>query len=559
MARGRRYDDRHQAHESAEVSEYFHLRCPFGLSRLPSLACARFLQSTECKQLYLVGDIVDIWAMKNGVYWPEAHNQVVREVLGKAERGTEVIYTPGNHDELFRTHLGARFRQRRRARRGDSHHGRRSSFPGDAWRCVRRRRSKRQVARHDRLAAYDGLLMLNGLVSRIRRAARPGLLVAGRYLKQKVKNAVSYIGNFEAAVAGEAERRQVDGMICGHIHHAEMREIAGVAYCNCGDWVESCTALVEHHDGRLELLRWTDAYPRSQASSSSGWLWRRAGCGSRSASAGSAAGGSGFTARPFPRIDRDSDSNRTPAPGPSCDPGRSRHVPRSVLGDCGVAEHDSPCALGEARVLRIGERDVVGSFQLDPDRKVVAALPPFEPRDAGVPGALLERRRTAGLRPLRRIKRCAETRRPAIAGNRGARGIEASEKEIVDPFARKVARRQADVVDHQQIDVHTRRAVVLARRGPSLRAGEPALAVDARVDADRVVSVHSDPGTAVRIGVAARIDRRQGSHLSRGCGMRRPCIRRSKVTPTPSLLTIAATYFIGSSRFAGCPCLGPRW
>jgi UDP-2,3-diacylglucosamine pyrophosphatase LpxH len=97
------------------------------------------------------------------------------------------------------------------------------------------------------------------------------------YLKHKVKNAVSYIGNFEAAVAKEAERRRVDGMICGHIHHAEMRQIAGVAYCNCGDWVESCTALVEHHDGRLELLRWSDAYPQFSRSPQEQVAWARAG------------------------------------------------------------------------------------------------------------------------------------------------------------------------------------------------------------------------------------------------------------------------------------------
>jgi UDP-2,3-diacylglucosamine pyrophosphatase LpxH len=221
-----------------------------------------FLQSTECKQLYLVGDIVDIWAMKNGVYWPEAHNQVVREILDKAKRGTEVIYTPGNHDELFRTHLGADFGNV--AVREEVIHttadGRRFLvMHGDAFDAV--------VQNGKWLAkigsrAYDSLLMLNGLIGRIR-----GLLglrywsLAG-YLKYKVKDAVSYIGNFEEAVAGEAERRQVDGMICGHIHHAEIRAIAGVDYCNCGDWVESCTALVEHHDGRLELLRWTDAYPQ---------------------------------------------------------------------------------------------------------------------------------------------------------------------------------------------------------------------------------------------------------------------------------------------------------
>ena len=221
-----------------------------------------FLQSAECKQLYLVGDIVDIWAMKNGVYWPEAHNQVVREVLDKAKRGTEVIYTPGNHDELFRTHLGADFGNvavREEVIHATADGRRFLVVHGDAFDAV--------VQNGKWLAkigsrAYDSLLMLDGLIGRIRRLLGLRYWSLAGYLKYKVKNAVSYIDDFEEAVANEAERRQVDGMICGHIHHAEIREIAGVDYCNCGDWVESCTALVEHHDGRLELLRWTDAYPQ---------------------------------------------------------------------------------------------------------------------------------------------------------------------------------------------------------------------------------------------------------------------------------------------------------
>jgi UDP-2,3-diacylglucosamine pyrophosphatase LpxH len=222
-----------------------------------------FLRSTECKQLYLVGDIVDIWAMKNGVYWPEAHNQVVREVLAKAERGTEVIYTPGNHDELFRTHLGANFGNVVVCEEAihTTADGRRFLvMHGDAFDTVVQ--NGKWLAKIG-ATAYDNLLALNGLISRIRSVFGMKYWSLAGYVKQKVKNAVSYIGNFESAVANEAERRQVDGMICGHIHHAEMREIGAVAYCNCGDWVESCTALVEHHDGRLELLRWTDAYPQS--------------------------------------------------------------------------------------------------------------------------------------------------------------------------------------------------------------------------------------------------------------------------------------------------------
>jgi UDP-2,3-diacylglucosamine pyrophosphatase LpxH len=232
-----------------------------------------FLQSTECRQLYLVGDIVDVWAMKSGVYWPEAHNQVVRELLDKAKSGTEVIYTPGNHDELFRTHLGADFGNV--ALRGEPVHvtadGRRFLvMHGDAFDAfdavVQSGKWLAVIGAH----AYDSLLALNAHISQIRRMLGLNYWSLASYLKFKVKNAVSYISDFESAVAAEADRQQVDGVICGHIHHAEMREIGRVAYCNCGDWVESCTALVEHHDGRLELLRWTDAYPQTLSAPQNG-------------------------------------------------------------------------------------------------------------------------------------------------------------------------------------------------------------------------------------------------------------------------------------------------
>ncbi|NEX19301.1 UDP-2,3-diacylglucosamine diphosphatase [Thiorhodococcus mannitoliphagus] len=222
-----------------------------------------FLQSTQSKQLYLVGDIIDLWAMKNGVYWPEAHNQIVREIFAKARQGTEVIYIPGNHDERFRDHLEARFgdivvkdevvHRTADGRRFMVLHG--DKFDG----VVQHSPWLAELGSH----AYDKLLALNVYLSRVRALFGMKYWSLAGYLKHKVKNAVSYIGNYERAVATEAGQRALDGMICGHIHHAEMREIQGVTYCNCGDWVESCTALVEHHDGRLELLRWTDAYPES--------------------------------------------------------------------------------------------------------------------------------------------------------------------------------------------------------------------------------------------------------------------------------------------------------
>jgi UDP-2,3-diacylglucosamine pyrophosphatase LpxH len=184
-------------------------------------------------------------------------------LLDKARRGTEVIYVPGNHDALLREHLGADFGNL--AVRDELVH---TTAQGQRLLVLHGDRFDAIVQSGPWLAklgahAYDHLLALNGLVGRIRRIFGLKYWSLAGYLKQRVKNAVSYIGNFEQAVATEARRRQVDGMICGHIHHAEVREIEGVLYANCGDWVESCTALVEHHDGRLEVMRWTDALPET--------------------------------------------------------------------------------------------------------------------------------------------------------------------------------------------------------------------------------------------------------------------------------------------------------
>lgn len=217
-----------------------------------------FLRATACRQLYLVGDIIDFWALRKGFYWPQAHNLVLREVLDKARTGTEVIYVPGNHDETLRAHLGAEFAGVRI--RDEVVHttvdGRRLLvLHGDKF---------DQVVQHGRWLAmlgatlYDLILALSVPVHRLRRRLGLDYWSLAAYLKRRVKNAVNYIGRFEEAVALEAARHRVDGMVCGHIHHGEMRAIGSVDYCNCGDWVESCTALVEHHDGRLELLRWAE-------------------------------------------------------------------------------------------------------------------------------------------------------------------------------------------------------------------------------------------------------------------------------------------------------------
>jgi UDP-2,3-diacylglucosamine pyrophosphatase LpxH len=215
-----------------------------------------FLHTVECETLYLVGDIVDVWNMKRGLYWPQAHNNVIRTVLGKAKHGTRVVFVPGNHDEVFRDHVGTHFGNVEIVEEAvhETRDGRRLLIVhGDEFDGV--------VTCHPWLArlgshAYDWLLASNRYVNLVRRRLGMGYWSLAGFLKRKVKNAVSYIGGFEEAVAREARRRGVDGVVCGHIHHAEIRDIQGVAYHNCGDWVESNTALVERFDGTIELLRW---------------------------------------------------------------------------------------------------------------------------------------------------------------------------------------------------------------------------------------------------------------------------------------------------------------
>jgi UDP-2,3-diacylglucosamine pyrophosphatase LpxH len=215
-----------------------------------------FLRRVECEQLYLVGDIVDGWQLRRRWYWPQAHNDVVQKLLRKARKGTRVVLVPGNHDEFARRYVGLQFGGIE-VLADCIHHGADGRqfwiTHGDLFDGVV------QCARWlallgDRL--YELTLRLNSHLNSVR--ARLGLPYwsLSRYLKLKVKRAVNFIGDFEAAVAREARRRGMNGVICGHIHHAELREVDGIVYANDGDWVESLTALVEHADGRLEIIDW---------------------------------------------------------------------------------------------------------------------------------------------------------------------------------------------------------------------------------------------------------------------------------------------------------------
>lgn len=216
-----------------------------------------FLRHLDCQTLYLVGDIIDGWQLRRQWYWPQAHNDVVQKLLRKARKGTRVVFVPGNHDEFARKYLDHNFGgvdvveeamhttadgKRLWVTHGDLFDGviqcaKWLAYLGD-W-------------------AYETTLKVNRWLNSAR--ARLGLPYwsLSRYAKQKVKRAVSYVGQFEAAVAREARARGADGVVCGHIHHAELRTIEGVLYANDGDWVESLTALVEHADGRLEIVDWS--------------------------------------------------------------------------------------------------------------------------------------------------------------------------------------------------------------------------------------------------------------------------------------------------------------
>lgn len=217
-----------------------------------------FLRRVECDTLFLVGDIVDGWQLRRSWYWPQAHNDVVQKLLRKARKGTRVIYVPGNHDEFARKFLEHSFGGIEVAEEWihTTADGRRLWVThGDLYDGVI------QVARWLALlgdSLYEFTLKLNRHLNSWR--ARVGLPYwsLSKYLKLKVKRAVSYVGDFEAALAREARKRGVDGLVCGHIHHAEMREVEGILYCNDGDWVESLTALVEHEDGTLAIIEWSE-------------------------------------------------------------------------------------------------------------------------------------------------------------------------------------------------------------------------------------------------------------------------------------------------------------
>jgi UDP-2,3-diacylglucosamine pyrophosphatase LpxH len=218
---------------------------------------ADFLAHNDCRTLYLVGDIVDVWRLKRSWFWSAAHTRVIDAILAKVRSGTRVIYVPGNHDEAFRDYCGVLLAGVELApeaihRTADGRellvvHG--DMFDGIVtyarWLAVLGDR------------AYAAALRLNDLVNFARRRLGLPYWSLSAFLKHKVKNAATFICDFERAVSRAASLRGADGVVCGHIHNAEIKTIEGVLYCNDGDWVESCTALIEDARGRLEIVQWT--------------------------------------------------------------------------------------------------------------------------------------------------------------------------------------------------------------------------------------------------------------------------------------------------------------
>ncbi|WP_221892993.1 UDP-2,3-diacylglucosamine diphosphatase [Parasphingopyxis marina] len=217
-----------------------------------------FLDSTDSETMYLVGDIIDGWRLKKRFYWPAEHNDVVWRILKRAKRGTRIVYIPGNHDEMFRQFTGLDFggvEIRRKAIHDTADGKRLLVLHGDEFDAV--------MLAHRWLAhlgdmAYELLMGLNRWVNAVRRRLELPYWSLSKMAKHKVKNAVEFISHFEEVVAEQAGKRGVDGVVCGHIHTAEIREIEGIDYYNDGDWVEGCTALVEHFDGRMEILHWAE-------------------------------------------------------------------------------------------------------------------------------------------------------------------------------------------------------------------------------------------------------------------------------------------------------------
>ncbi len=224
-----------------------------------------FLKYYNADTIFLVGDVIDFWRIKSSPYWPQSHNDVIQKLLRKVRKGSRIIYIPGNHDEDLRAYCGQHFGGIE-FKLQDMHitaDGRKFLIMhGDEFDVV-----IRYVKWLAFLGdwAYVAALGVNTTFNKIRRQFGLPYWSLSAYLKYKVKKAVNFIGDFETTLASEARRQEADGVICGHIHHAGMRDINGITYINTGDWVESVTAAAENHDGSFEIIRWSEIMQTMEA------------------------------------------------------------------------------------------------------------------------------------------------------------------------------------------------------------------------------------------------------------------------------------------------------
>src|SRR5438067_12553959 len=216
-----------------------------------------FLRDYDCDRLYVVGDLIDIWQLRRGRYWLQQHNDVIQKILRKARKGVPVVYIPGNHDEFVSRFTGSY------GNISIQDHAIHTTADGRRILVIHGHGLDTVVQNAKWLAylgdaGYQFLLSLNPAINFVRRRFGLGYWSLSAYAKKRVKDAVSFIGKFEAAVVKYAERYRVDGVLCGHIHSAAIHKFGNVTYYNCGDWVETCSALIEHFDGKIEIVRKLD-------------------------------------------------------------------------------------------------------------------------------------------------------------------------------------------------------------------------------------------------------------------------------------------------------------
>jgi UDP-2,3-diacylglucosamine pyrophosphatase LpxH len=219
------------------------------------LALLEFLRDYNVATLYVVGDLIDIWQLRRGIYWPQQQNDVIQKILRKARKGTHVVYIPGNHDEFVAGFEGnyGNITIQKHAIHGTADGRRILIIHGHELDTVVQNAKWLAFAGD---VGYQFLLSLNPAINFVRRHFGLGYWSLSAYAKKRVKDAVSFVGQFEKAVVHFAEKYSVDAVLCGHIHSAAIRQIGNITYYNCGDWVESCSALVERVDGTIELVKY---------------------------------------------------------------------------------------------------------------------------------------------------------------------------------------------------------------------------------------------------------------------------------------------------------------